>query len=130
MKAGPATRKQSALKIQCNLLFGFLTVSHVNETIAATRCLVASVSWVTCKILDANSHSPWKAREEQGGTGRGHFDGRRTHASDGLRDDTRSIDARSAPEDEVIEHTGFRETCTSSCERLHLAVVIRTRGVA
>ena len=30
-------RKQSALKIHWNLLFGVLTVSHVNETIAATR---------------------------------------------------------------------------------------------
>ena len=36
-KAGPATRKQSALIIQYNLLFVVLTVSHVNETIAATK---------------------------------------------------------------------------------------------
>ena len=43
-----------------------------------------------------------------------HFDGRRTHASDGLRDDTRSTDARSASDDEVIEHTRFWETCMSS----------------
>ena len=46
-----------------------------------------------------------------------HFDGRRTHASDGLRDDSTSTDARFASDDEVIEHTRFWETCTSSSER-------------
>ena len=61
----------------------------------------------------------WKAKGEQGGDWMARsFDGRgRTHASDGLRDDTRSTDARPASDDEVIEHTRFGETCTSSSER-------------
>ena len=78
-----------------------------------------------CKCLMGNVQNPGRqlpfVMEGEGRTGvdwmRCHFDGRRTHASDGLRDDTRSINARSASEDEVIEHTRFWETCMSSSER-------------
>ena len=50
-----------------NLLCGVLTVSHVNETIAATRRLLASFSWFACTFLDSTSPSTWKAKGEQGG---------------------------------------------------------------
>ena len=57
-----------------------------------------------CKCLLGYVQNPGRqlpfAMEGERRTGRDwmrcHFDGRRTHASDGLRDDTRSTDARSA----------------------------------
>ena len=90
-----------------------------------------------CKCLTGYVQNPGRQlpygrrKENREDWMRGQFDGRRTHASDGLRDESRSTDARSTSDEEVIEHTLFWETCTSSSEVvLHLVVVIRTRGVA